>query len=497
MCVTLDGDASTTADVNSLVIPAATSLTLNQTGSSKVWAIDVADGSATTPALTDLTISAAGSITLTDDDTTALINVERLTVSTDKAFTYTGDFAKLTALTLSGASDDSAVDLDNLGGNNAYGLTVTATGLKKGLNVENLDVGSGQTISIDLTGLNATTSVTNYDVNFDNLRVASDSGNAPTTLSGAVTLNGKNSSSTVSLIVDDAIFAKTVNLDISGSSFGSNASIGGVAGTAEVSLDGAITGESVTIKANSAPSKFDVSTINVKDSLVFHGPSTVSANQTSAVTVNALTGKSTALTVDLQGSLSQDLFTINGTTTQTSIVVTGDLKGDADAADKVTIDSSGSIAAATVGQTINASGLADSTTSIIGSSGKDTITGSAGKDTIKGGVGADTIIISSGGDDVVLLAGPQDTGEVTSITTSAGVTTSDIADWSATATKINAGSYVSTSNLDKVIGFATGDKIVTNSRVDGTGATQDDNLAESIALQTLGELIGVGRSLTS
>jgi len=218
---------------------------------------------------------------------------------------------------------------------------------------------------------------------------------------------------------------------------------------------------------------------------VFHGPSTVSANgagTSNVVTMQAHTG-STALAVDLLGSLEVDAFTITGVSTQTKITVTGDLKQDVGSGDDIVTIISTAVAASS-GQTIDVTGLIDSTTSITGSAGKDTILGSAGKDTIIGGANADTINISTGGDDtIVYLNLPAETGRVQNKTKTDGVSVAlETGD-------LKANEYISTSGLDKIIGFTAGDKIVTNTV---SGSTPVNTTAK----QTIGSALGVGTKLS-
>jgi len=351
-------------------LPRATSLTISQTASSATWAIDVADGTATTAPLTDLTITAAGSLTLTGEDTTALGNVERLSITADKTFTHNTNYAKATSVVLAGAKDDSAIDLANLGGNNAYGLTVTATGLKAALDIDTLQVGTGQTISLNISGKTGTAATTIGDNTNGGLFVGTAVGTIPTVLGGSVTLNAADATSTGNLIVEGAIFAKNVTLDASGSSFGSTATTGVLtfAQKSDGSATTKITGETVVVKASAAPTAFYLGNIDVKDSLTYVGPSVVAAN---ALTITAHTG-STALNVDLTGGVAVDTFTLNGIATNTSITVKGDLKASTDT---LTIDASASTVSG--GQTIDVSGLVSTNVTITGSTTvKDTIKGS-------------------------------------------------------------------------------------------------------------------------
>jgi hypothetical protein len=207
----------------------------------------------------------------------------------------------------------------------------------------------------------------------------------------------------------------------------------------------------VVVKASAAPTAFYLGNIDVKDSLTYVGPSVVAAN---ALTITAHTG-STALNVDLTGGVAVDTFTLNGIATNTSITVKGDLKASTDT---LTINASASTVSG--GQTIDVSGLVSTNVTITGSTTvKDTIKGSAGNDIITARGGADEIDISQGGTDTIILRSPaQDTGAVTSITDSSGVSAS-----LASGTVFVAGSYVSTTAMDKITGFAAGDIIQANS----------------------------------
>jgi S-layer protein len=460
-------------------IPAGKSLTIDHKGTGAMT-LGVGKGSAATAALTDLTVTNVGTVTLTTPNTgqtgaQAFANLERLTVNTESLFYFatgtdsagaatnghlTTGLGKASSVTLSGTKDASAVTLGALGGDIAYGTSLTASGLKGGLTVgaagtAAAQVGSGQTISVDISGKTGVSAGTNSTF-IGAMSVGAAAGAAlPSPLTGTISVSGKNATDTGNLTIDGNIFAGTVSIDLSGSSFGSKASgTLAIARAADGTGADTITGNSVTIKTGT-PTAFHVGNIVAKDAVVFHGPSTVAANAGS-VSITAHTG-STGLTVDLQGSLAQDQFTITGIATNSSIKVTGDLKQDVGGNDMVTID--GTASTASGGQTIDVSGLLDSRTTITGSTtGADTILGSPGVDTITARGGADLIDISQGGSDVIVLRSPQDSGAVSTVTSSTGVSAS-----MTDTTVFASGSYVGTSTLDKITGFAAGDTIQGNS----------------------------------
>ena len=483
--VTVSGSGTFTGASTStgLTIPAATKLTIDQTSSSRIWSFGVDKTAAVTNApLTDVIINAKGTLNLLGSNA-PFNNIERLDITTGRAFagntTFVnagGDSAltKLATATLGGAETDASVTLGALGGNNAYGLTMTATGLKAGLTATTLTAGLGQTISLDLKGV--TGAVTLGAVSTTGVASAATGG------TGSYLLNASGSTSEGDFTQNATINARTVSIDLSGSSFGSTAATGAV-------TFGAITGTTISLKSPTAPTAFSVGKLTASSSVVLEGPSTVSANLPANPVLIDASSTSTALAVSLSGGLAVDTFTVLGAATQTSITVTGDLKGGADV---VTINGAASTVAA--GQLIDVSGLADSTTSIVGSSNAaaTTIKGSAGVDTIEAGVGADTIDISTGGNDVIFYRNmPLETAAVSSVTRAGVSTTLNFDHTVETAlAKILVGDVFSTTALDKITGFSSGDKIVTNTQA-GT-----PDVAATTLLQTPGEFIGVGRTLT-
>jgi hypothetical protein len=200
-----------------------------------------------------------------------------------------------------------------------------------------------------------------------------------------------------------------------------NAGTGAV--NATVSTTGAlkfgdITGTNVSLSLANVLGAVDYGVINAKGNLTLVG-STLQGNDiaTGADQIN-LTG--TTHTVSLTGGIGVDKFEIVGTSTNTSVTVTGDLDispagvGNEDtvsvnvatAAQAVTVSLAGlnnyeigTITGATAKINTLTGGVGKDT--ITGGSLADTINGGAGDDTITGGAGIDTINVGTGDDKIV------------------------------------------------------------------------------------------------
>lgn len=99
--------------------------------------------------------------------------------------------------------------------------------------------------------------------------------------------------------------------------------------------------------------------------------------------------------------------------------------------------------------------------SLVGGSGQDTLLGFTGADTIVGGVGADRIS-TGGGADTLILSPTLDTGTVSGVTASAALPAN--------------GASVDVTNMDIVVGFANGMRVVTNLTETGTLARNGGTL---------------------
>ena len=142
----------------------------------------------------------------------------------------------------------------------------------------------------------------------------------------------------------EVIQAGTVTIDVTGAK-----------GAVVLGTNG-ISGNSVTVLAGTAESTVAVGDITAKNSLTFQSPAAKAT--TEAFIVGA---SSTTFTAALTGSITGDSFTITSpNATQTSIVVTGDMK---DGTDSLTVSSLASTASG--GHTIDISGLSNLTSSTL------------------------------------------------------------------------------------------------------------------------------------
>ncbi|WP_434248180.1 beta strand repeat-containing protein [Aliarcobacter cryaerophilus] len=327
-------------------------------------------------ATTDLTLKSGSKFTFaTGTDLSAVQNASFTMDKGDLSFTTAanGNLVKASSVTVAGADDTSKITLGNLGATtNDYGLTLTASGLKGGLEVGNLDVNAGYDINVVVAGVKGNTKIAAggnigttakaKNITVDAQKVGGTLNLGAITGTGAVTVKLDGTSGAVTL---GAITGKTVNLDASDT-------IGGVVGN------------TYTVTAT------DSATIAVSSLLA------------STVGVTAAAG-STALTVALTGGILNDALTITTDATSTSVVVTGDLGLGSDS---VTLsDTNYNNAAKTMTKDI--SGLLNyETATITGKDGfKDTLKGGAGVDTIDGGTGADILTGGAGADKFVFTAG--------------------------------------------------------------------------------------------
>jgi len=369
-------DVELTTFNNSITAALATSFTVDAVGdlgsTAKIDAAKATTGTITngtsdgdlilvTPLLKTLTVTTGAALDL-DTGTTDLSTLETLTVAANKGLTDFGALAKVATIAASGTGTTSALDLGNLGGNNAYNMSVTASGLKAGFTAGTLNVGAGYDINVTATGA-----------------------------TGAITLGA----------IGGGTRGDDVTVNASGA--GGAVSVGNVTGTGDVSIDasgatgiatiGTVRGDNVTAKVAGSAATSSIGAITAKTSATLTY-SVVDANTISVTADSA----STALSVAVTGGVLVDALTITGVSTQTGVTVTGDLGAGTDS---LTLNSSASSNA----QTINISGLtsynaASITTgggadTIVGGSGVDTIVAGAGQDTITGGAGADLFVFNS------------------------------------------------------------------------------------------------------
>jgi len=449
-------DVELTIFNNTITAPAATSFTVDATGSLGTVAVNSSDaakidaakattGTITnganagelilaTPLLKTLTVTSGAALDL---DTTAvdLTTLETLTVAANKGLTDFGALAKITTVTASGSGTTSALDLGNLGGANAYNMNVTASGLKAGFTAGTLTVGAGYDINVNATG--ATGFVVLGDIG-----------------SGTTTTRGDE-------------------VTVTASGLAGAVTVGNVTGTGDVSIDasgatgissiGTVRGDNVTAKVAGSAAGSSIGAITAKTSATL----TYSAVNNNTIGVTADTA-STALAVAVTGGVLVDTMTITGVSTQTSVTVTGDLGAGTDS---LTLNSSASTVAA--GQTVTISGLTSyNAASITTGIGTDTITGGSGVDTIVAGQGQDTITGGAGAD-LFVFNSVDSTYAAPDTITDLGST--DVITWGNGSTTVTSPNVTGSSSIATITsGIATFDLTTT--------ATAKDTLYEVVVL---------------
>ena len=352
--ITVDagGKLSAAAQINAALATSA-SVTTATTGSSLVL---------NTAALKSLTSANTGTMTYAGSTLTALTD---LTVNAKTGAVTVPALADAANITLSGAGTSSAVTLSTLGTtSNDHDLTLTATGLKAGLNVGTVSYTAGNSFAAKLTG--TTGSVDFADIGTSSAKL----------LNVTITADGTKAVDT------DAIYA-TGDVVINASNT-----------TSASTIDGTVYGTNVTAKVDGSGIGSTIPTTVYADTSV-----TLAAHELAPVTTYNIYGQGsstkTALTVNFTGGMNAETVNVTGAANQTAITLTGDLAGGADV---VLVDSRVSTAA----QTISLANLASyATSTVYGNSGADTITGGVGADTIYGGNGADILTGGAGVDTFV------------------------------------------------------------------------------------------------
>lgn len=324
-----------------------------------------------TPALTSLTVTNGKALTL-DTANDNLTGLQTLTVTSNSGAATFPDLPKGSAVTASGTL--GSVVIGKVGATtNDYGITINSSGLKGGLTVGQLLTSSSTANDITVNASDATgavsigagvTSTAGDDIYITAERVQ-----------GALTIGGLTGAATGGEIVIKADDATGV------------VSIGALS-AAIVNLDMSSNIAGGTIGDISAKTSATIALSDLQDN------STANTD----LVINALSG-STALAVNVTGGISADTVTITGAIAQTSITVTGALGTGTNV---LTVNG----AAASAGQTIDASAITNVTTSTLtGGFGADTIKGTTGIDRISGGKGADTLTGNGGNDTFVFNSG--------------------------------------------------------------------------------------------
>jgi len=317
--------------------------------------------------LASLNVTTASTLDLSSAGAGTLSGLEAVTIAASKGVVSLGTLAKANSLTLSGADTTSSVILGNLGGANAADFSMTATGLKAGLNNAaatgfTIDVATGFDINVDVSGTTGT-------VKFGHV------GSSETPDDISINANKATGAFTVGNVLG------TGNVSVKAS------------GSTSASTVGSVGGDVVVVDISGTGTGSDMGTVTAKTSATV----TYSAIEQTIETIAAGSG-STALAIAVKTGVSGDTLTITGVSTQTGITMTGDLGASTD---QVNLTSNLSASA----QTISLSGLLNYDASVIMSgAGADTITGGLGADIITGGTGKDSLT-GGGGVDVFRFDG--------------------------------------------------------------------------------------------
>ncbi|MBS4067808.1 MAG: hypothetical protein KGZ62_04320 [Sulfurimonas sp.] len=338
-------------------------------------------------ALETLTLASSHSFDMTGSDLTAVQTAD-ITMN-HGTYTLNTALSEINTLTVAGAGTVSTklstASFAALGGDNAYDLTVNASGLKGGFTATTVNTGAGYDINLSLADVTGAVSVDNI---------------GGSTVGDAVTIN------TAGTTVDLDNITATGNITVTNTSsgvFDLDTVSAGVTGDVSVTLDGTagavtmatLAGKNVTLNAGDTIGGFTwdngagTTDITAKTSATV----VMSELQDNALDILAATG-STALTVALTGGIEDDDVIITTVATNTSVTVTGSLDiGD----NTLKVNNNTSTAAST----ISIAGVTNyDVSALLGGTNTDTITGGAGSDYIDGHTGTDidTLVGGAGND---------------------------------------------------------------------------------------------------
>jgi len=339
----------------------------------------------------------------------------------------------------------SSFQSGNLGGDNAYAITVNASGLKGGATTGTIDTGAGYDITIDanavtgtvvLGNIGATTTGTNVTVSTAgtggvvNLATIDATGVTTLTNSGASTfdvgavvsgsaaINTSNTVGNVTLAAVTTTAAMTLTNSGTGTYTQTGALSAGVTGDVVVNMAGtlgavslgAMSGKTVNLDVGNTIGGVNASgTITALTSATL-ALSQLQANATGLATItHAAAG--TGLSIALTGGILADDIVVNDVSTTTGITVTGAMNtgtdtllidADASTAGTMAISIGGVTQYATSSINVTGSAAAGTTQSITGGVGIDTIFFETddtltSADTVVGGTGVDVLKLNSAG----------------------------------------------------------------------------------------------------
>jgi hypothetical protein len=399
LTVNSQGILGATGAGNSVVFTAPKATSVNLTNGASAGFATLTTNS-TGGALKDLTLTSGAALTVTGGHTDALSKVQNLTIAANKglvSFATSTDFVAASTVTLSGSGTGSSVTLGDLGTTtNGYDLTVNASGTlagttsTHGVTIGNISVANGKNVTLNLATVTGSIDIGTIGADADH-----PAGNV-TILAG---LAGSSSSakSDGGFIVEAITATGAVNIDAKNAK---QATIGSEDSTT-------ITGDSVTIDLSGVEaSTYTLGDISIKSA------ATIKLNALAEADAFKITGQSTstALNVDVTGGINAEIITVTGTGANVAaITLAGDLNAGTDS---VTVNGGGSKA-----KSISLAGLLNyENSTIIGSTGNDTIVGGAGADRIEIFGGVNSITGGAGADVFFFQAGTSNYTKVNTIT---------------------------------------------------------------------------------
>ncbi|MFA5427003.1 MAG: hypothetical protein WC279_02200 [Sulfurimonas sp.] len=504
--VVADGKIGVTGDYAQVVAAKATSASITSNSKNGVFLdIDAA-------LVETLTIDSNGATTLTGS-TLSGVQVANITVD-DGAYTGVA-LADLSSLTIAGSgvtsttagTTASSANTGALGGDNAYALTVNASGLKGGLVTGAINTGAGYDITVDasdVTGLvtlgtiGATTTGNNVTVTTVGTDGAVDLDTVAAT--GAVTITNSSASTfdvgnvtgaSVSIDTSNTTGNKTIAavtstgaLTLTNTGTGTYTQTGaisaGITGDVTINLDGTlgavslgtIAGKNVNVDVSNT-----VGTVTALGAITAHTSATIalSALQANAATIAPITHSSTgtSLAVAVTGGVLADDIEINDGAATTSITVTGDLAAGTD-----TIDVNSTNTTSTT-MSISLAGITSYATATIDVAGAaaagttQTITGGAGADTITFGTtdtltAADTVTggaAPTGTVDTLVITDTQDSDAI--FTNVTGIEKLTLA----AASTVTLGAQAQEAGIATVVAVTVGDAYVIDASAMTTAVT--------------------------
>ena len=340
VAVTATGTLAIGSQINAA---AATSATITTTGA-------VAGGLDLQAALLEsLTVNAAAGL---DMSSTALTTLQVANITTAGFFDMVDeDLAAISSLTVGGTSTAARANFGALGGDIAYDMDITATGLALGLLTKTVNVGAGYDVAVDASGVTGLVTIGNIGGTTEGADVSittAGTGGAVTigTVDGTGTITITNSS--VGVFEVGTVGAADFDEDVV-------IALDGTTGLAQV---GTVYADNVNIDVSNTIGGFNgnASDSTTWDAIHAQTSVTLALSELQANTVGITAGgTSTAFTAAITGGIDDDTITITGDATTTSVTVTGDLGIGTNLVTTNLVDSSAA-------QTVTLTGLSSSAT---------------------------------------------------------------------------------------------------------------------------------------